>query len=68
MEWVSLMKITITTKRRISLLGSQALKLMSQGQIAVIGEDLQFFWQILNLQHGGKKSKFALTRAKSPMP
>ena len=39
-----LAKITIATKRKVSLLGSQAVKLISQGKIAVIGEDLQYFW------------------------
>ena len=28
-------------------MGSQAVKLMSEQQIASIGEDLQYFWQIL---------------------
>ena len=42
-------KITTTTNTNISLLGSQAVKLMSQQQIAGIGEDLQYFWQILIL-------------------
>ena len=41
-------KITLTIKRKLSLLGSQAVKLMSVGQIAVPNEeDLQYFWQIL---------------------
>ena len=46
-ERVSLAKITLATKRKISLMGSQAVKLMSEQQIASIGEDLQYFWQIL---------------------
>ena len=36
------------------LLGSQAVKLMSQWQIAVIGEDMQYFCQFLISQHGGQ--------------
>ena len=55
--------ITLASKRKVSLLGSQAVKLLSQGQIAVVGEDLQYFWQILISRHG----EFALTRAQSPM-
>ena len=42
---------TIATKRKISLLGSQPLKLLSQGQIAAIGEYLKHFWQIFVSQH-----------------
>ena len=56
----------LATKRKISLVGSQAVKLMSQGQIAVIGEDLQNFWQIFISWHSGQKSKSALTRVQSP--
>ena len=40
------------TKRRMSLLGSQAVKLMSQGQIAVIGEDLQHFAPCKRIHEG----------------
>ena len=47
-ERVSLEKVTVATERKISLiLGSQTVKLKSQGQIAAIGEDLQYFWQIV---------------------
>ena len=45
-------KKPIATKRKISLLGFQAVDLMSQGQIAAIGEELQYFWQILISRHG----------------
>ena len=37
-ERVSLAKITLAAKRKRCLLGSQAVKLMSEGQIAVTGE------------------------------
>ena len=59
---------TNATKRKISLLGSQAVKLMSQRQIAAIGEDLQYFLHRLISRHGGQKSKLALTRDQFPMP
>ena len=42
--------ISITTKQKISLLGSRAEKLISQGQNAAI-QDLQYFWQILISRH-----------------
>ena len=60
--------MTLAAKRKISLLRPHAVNLMSQGKIAVIREDLQYFWQILISVHGGPKSKFALIRAQSPMP
>ena len=50
-------KITTATNRNVSLLGSQAVKLMPQQQIAGIGEDLQYFWQ--DFGHCGHKSKSA---------
>ena len=61
-------KIIAGTRRKISPLGSQPVSLMSQGQIAVVGEDLQYLWQIIILQHGGQKSNLTLTLAQSPMP
>ena len=42
-EWVFLVKTTTTIKMKIALPGSQAVKLMSQGQIAAIEEDMQYF-------------------------
>ena len=55
-EWVSLAKITPAIKRKISLV-SQAVKLMSHGQIAAIGEDLQNFYSFCNTEIKNQKSK-----------
>ena len=44
---MSLVKITLTTKRETTLLGSEVVKFMSQPQIAAIGQDLQYFLQII---------------------
>ena len=48
--------ISITTKQKISLLGSHAEKLISQGQNAAI-QDLQYFWQILISRHNVDKNQ-----------
>ena len=56
-DQVSSAKITLATKGKISLLGSEAGKLVCQGQIVAIGGDLQYFWQILISRHSGQKSR-----------
>ena len=43
--------------KQAPFLGSQAVNLMSQGQIVAIGEDLHYSWQIRFCDSG----KFALT-------
>ena len=49
---VSLANLTLAAKRKISLLRPHAVNSMSQGKIAVIREDLQYFWQIFISVHG----------------
>ena len=65
-EWVSLAKITPAIKRKISLV-SQAVKLMSHGQIAAIGEDLQNFYSFCNTEIKNQKTKIKIRPIVGPV-